>query len=63
MSEKIAISVTEASELLGISRSKMYEIMKSSGCDFALHLGKRRLISRARLEAWIDRQAEEAIKK
>ena len=58
--ETIALSVADAAKLIGISKSKMYELVKSSDCDFAFMLGGRRLISRSRLEAWIDRQAEEA---
>jgi len=55
---RIALSATEAAALIGISKSKMYEIIKSDDCDFAFTLGGRRLISRAKLEAWIDRQTE-----
>lgn len=58
--ERIALSAAEAAELIGISESSLYRIMKRSDCDFAFMIGKRRLISRPRLEAWIDRQAEEA---
>ncbi len=60
MNDRITLSAAEAAATLGISKTKMYEIMKSSDCDFAFMLGGRRLISRARLEAWIDRQVEEA---
>ena len=41
-----------------VSKTKMYELMKRSDCDFSLMLGGRRLINRARLEAWIDRQTD-----
>jgi len=58
--ERIALSVPEAAALIGVSKTKMYELLKRSDCDFSVMLGGRRLISRSRLEAWIDRQAEEA---
>ena len=58
--DKIALSVQEAAALIGVSRSTMYEIMNRSDCDFALHIGTRRLISRPKLEQWITRQTEEA---
>lgn len=57
MNERIAISVPEAAALIGISKSKMYELMKREDADFSLQLGGRRLVSRERLEAWIERQA------
>ncbi len=56
MNERIALSVPDAAALIGVSKTKMYEIMKREDCDFALMLGGRRLISRSKLEAWIDRQ-------
>lgn len=58
MNNQIAISVVEAAALIGVSKSKMYEIVKREDCDFSFMLGGRRLISRAKLEAWIDRQTE-----
>lgn len=59
--EKIALSVKDAAALIGVSKSKMYEIMRREDADFALRLGGRILISRPRLESWIDRMAEEQI--
>ena len=56
--EKIALSTTEAASLIGISKSKMYELIKREDCDFAFMLGGRRLISRSKLEAWVERQTE-----
>ena len=61
VSEKIGLSVSEAAALIGISKTKMYEIIKTPSCDFAFMLGGRRLISRAKLETWIERQTEEAV--
>ena len=58
MTERITLSAAEAAAILGISKTKMYELMKREDCDFAFMLGGRRLISRSRLEAWIEKQAE-----
>lgn len=58
-SKKIALSVPEAAALLSVSKSKLYEIMRQSDCDFVLQLGGRKLISRTRLEEWIDRKTQE----
>ncbi len=53
---KIALSASEAAELISVSKSKMYEILRQDDCDFAFMIGGRRLISRTKLEAWIERQ-------
>lgn len=58
VNDRIALSVTEAADLIGISKSKMYELIKRADCDFAFMLGGRWLVSRSKLEAWIDRQTE-----
>ena len=57
MTDRIALSATEAAALIGVSKTKMYELMKRKDCDFAFMLGGRRLISRSKFEAWIERQA------
>ena len=58
VNEKIALSVVEAAALIGVSKTKMYEIMRLSDCGLAFMLDGRRLVSRVKLEAWIDRQTE-----
>ena len=60
INEKIGLSVSEAAALIGVSKSKMYEIIKRSDCNFAVMLGGRRLISRAKLQEWFDAQAGRA---
>lgn len=60
MNERIALSVPEAAIMIGVSKSKMYEVINRADCDFAFMLGGRRLINRSKLEAWIDRQTEAA---
>ena len=58
VNEKIGLSVVEAAALIGVSKSKMYELLKRSDCDFAVMLGGRRLISRRKLQEWFDAQTE-----
>lgn len=55
--EKITISVTEAAELLGVSRPTVYKLMHQD--DFPmLRIGTRTLIHRAKLEEWAAKQIE-----
>ena len=59
MDNKLALSVSEAADILSISRPTVYELMRRK--DFpAFKLGKRTLISRAGLEAWIEAQVEQS---
>ena len=56
--EKIAISVTETANLLGVSRPTVYKLMQRA--DFpVIHIGTRTLVHREMLEAWAAAQAEE----
>lgn len=55
--KKITISVTEAAELLGVSRPTVYKLMRRT--DFpSLRIGTRTLIHRAKLEEWAAIQTE-----
>lgn len=57
MAEKIAITVKEAAALLGVSPPLVYELINRE--DFpSFKVGKRRLISRAGLEKWVQIQAQ-----
>ena len=54
---KIAISVTEAAELLGLSRPTVYKLMRRN--DFpVLRIGTRTLIHRAKLEELAAKETE-----
>ena len=54
--EPLAVSAAKAAELLGVSRPKIYELMKRE--DFpSFSLGGRTLISVAGLRTWVDKQA------
>ena len=54
--DKIALNVSEAAALLGISRPTMYQLCHQAGFP-ALRVGNRTLISRAGLERWIEEKA------
>ena len=53
--EKKVYSAAEAAEVLGISRSRVYELARSEGFP-AFNIGKRIVISIKGLEHWIDQQ-------
>lgn len=56
MAERLALSVTEAAEALGVSRRTMYDLINRE--DFpTLKVGGRRLISRELLAEWVRVQA------
>lgn len=57
MQEKIALNVTETAEVLGVSRTVVYQLMHRD--DFpSFKIGKRTLVPKAALEAWVNKQAE-----
>ena len=54
MNEKLTLSVEEAGKLLGVSRQIAYQLIHRA--DFpTLHIGRRILVPRKQLEAWMDR--------
>ena len=55
--EKLTLSVPEAAEVIGVSASKMYGIVKSKGFP-TIQVGKRILVSAKGLERWIEEQAQ-----
>lgn len=57
--EKLAISIPEAAKMLGVSRTFMYQLAKSSGFP-AVNVGNRVLISVKGLERWVDEQARKS---
>ena len=54
---KLTLSVPEAAETLGVSRSKMYQLVKSEGFPVLL-VGKRILVSIKGLEEWVQEQSK-----
>lgn len=55
--DKLTLSVPEAARIVGVSQSKMYEIVKVKGFP-TIHIGRRLLVSTKGLERWIEEQAE-----
>ena len=56
--EKIALDVSEAAALLGVSRPTMYQIMNRSDFCADFYIGTRRKVSRDGLIAWVQAQTE-----
>ena len=54
--ERLTYNVSEAAAAFGVSRPKMYELLRS-GAIPSFQIGTRRLISRAGLTEWVERQA------
>ena len=58
MNGKLCITVEEMGELLGIGRTKAYEVARRA--DFpAIRLGRKLLVSVKGLEEWVARQTGE----
>lgn len=56
--DRLALSVSEAAALLGVSRPTVYELLNRD--DFpSFRIGSRRVISRAGLERWVEQQADQ----
>lgn len=53
--QKKVYSVPEAAEVLGISRSRMYELVKTDGFP-VLNIGRRILIPIKALDCWLEAQ-------
>jgi excisionase family DNA binding protein len=55
--EKIALSVSEAAEALGVSRVTLYQYIRRQ--DFpSARIGRRVLIPRDKLKEWLEAQME-----
>ena len=57
---KLAVNVSEAAEMLSVSRPTMYQILDRDDFNGAFRIGSKRLVSVAALQTWIDRQIKEA---
>lgn len=56
MEKKLCITVEEMGELMGIGRSKAYELARQA--DFpTIRLGRKMLVSIKGLEAWVEQRA------
>lgn len=56
--ERLALSVTEAAEALGISRPSVYQLIAQENGLPSFRCGRRRLIPVAALRAWIEAEAQ-----
>lgn len=54
ISDKYALTISEATEYFGIGRNKLYELCKQDGCRFVIHNGRNMLIKRQALEKYLD---------
>ena len=59
--EPLAVSVTTAAEMLGISRPKIYDLMRSESFYPAFKVGNRTLISVEGLREWIKEQTAKGV--
>lgn len=56
--EKLAINIEEFASMVGIGRSKAYELSRRK--DFpSIRLGKRVIVPVDRLKVWLDEHAQE----
>jgi len=51
----LVLSVTQAAKLLMVSKGAIYNAIKRGDLPCALHIGRRVLISRRRLEEWLEK--------
>ena len=54
--EKLTYSVQEAAAAVGISTSRMYQLVKSEGFP-VVQIGRRLRVSKKGLERWVEEQA------
>ncbi|RLP28386.1 helix-turn-helix domain-containing protein [Mesorhizobium sp. YM1C-6-2] len=59
MTEPLAVSITEACHLLGVGRSKLYELIAAKEIPL-IKLGRKSLLPVASLRAFIENKAKEA---
>lgn len=55
--EKLVYSIQEVADLLGISRSYAYELVRN-GTIPALELGKKRVIPKEKFKQWVNGKGE-----
>ncbi len=57
-SEKIALSIKEASEYSNIGINKIEDLLKDPRCKFVLYVGKKKLVKRKEFEQFISESVE-----
>ena len=60
--DKLVYNIPEVAELLGISKSLAYQMVKEKKLP-VLELGKRKLIPKTSLELWLQKNMDEFEKK
>lgn len=60
MSEKLAYSLTETAEVLGISRPTVYALIKQPGFP-VFQIGGRKLVSVDGLREWVIKEARNGV--
>jgi excisionase family DNA binding protein len=58
--DKLLLTPKEATELLGISRSKLYELLRAGTIE-SVKIGDCRRVPRAALDEYVDRLRREAV--
>lgn len=58
--EKIVYNIPEVAELLGLSKSYTYQLVKEKRIPF-LDLGRRKVVPKVSLEKWLNGAAAEEI--
>lgn len=56
ISEKACLTIDEASAYFNIGTSKLRELSRSDSCPFVLWVGRKCLIKRKTLEAYLEKQ-------
>ena len=56
ISEKVTLSINEASAFTGIGVNKLRRLSNSSDCDFVLHVGAKRMFKRRKLVEYLESQ-------
>lgn len=54
ISEKMNLTIKEASVYFGIGRDKLYDMVKDNKCNFVLRNGRNILIKRKMLEKYLE---------
>lgn len=52
---RLAVSLEEAAELVGISRATFYKLLSAGEAPPTALIGRRRVVPLAGLQAWLDR--------
>jgi excisionase family DNA binding protein len=53
----VSLSAPDVAQVLGISRAGAYNLLRSKGFP-TIHIGKRMIVPKDKLLAWLDKQTE-----